>query len=88
VKDRTIQRDGGRNVLLLDQLRNECVDRRHLKSDADTENRGEQNDVPDLDGARPDQQAQGNSRHDLDHLGGDQDHAFVVTIRSRPADHG
>ena len=59
VKDRTIQRDGGRDLLLLHQLRNERVDGRHFEGDADAENRGEHDDVPDLNRARPDQQAEG-----------------------------
>ena len=43
--------------------------------------------MPDLNPVRHDEHAQGDGSCDLHHLRRDQDHAFVVPIRGRTADH-
>ena len=87
VKDRTIERDGGRDLLPPNEFRNQRVDRRHLERDAGPEAERQDDDVPDLNPSAVNEKPKRKREHDLNNLGPDQDSSFVVAIRRFAALH-
>ena len=72
---------------LLDELRDERVDRRHLERDADAEAKRQNDDVPNLDVSGEDEEPEDQREGDLGHLRPDEDLAFIVTIGGLAAFH-
>ena len=87
VKDRTIDRDAGRNLFAFYQFGDERGERRHFERIRNPENRGESQNVPDRDLAAPDEITDSDREGDLHELGDEQDFALVVFVRRRTAGH-
>ena len=62
VENRTVQRDGRGDLVLLHQLWDERGDRRHFERDADAEHSREHDDVPDLDAPGQNEEPEGRTR--------------------------
>ena len=87
MEDRTVERDGRRDLLLADKLGDEGADRRHLKRDANAEAERQNDDVPNLDVSAEDEESEDQREGDLGHLRPDEDLSFIVTIGGLAAFH-
>ena len=80
MKNGTIQCDGRRDFVALYQFRNERRDRRHFKTNRDSEQTPKKYHVPHVDLVGLDEPSQGQREPDLRNLSRDQNLALVRTI--------
>ena len=88
MENRAVHRDGGTDLVLGHQLGHECGGRRDLEGRGDSEANPRACDMPDGDGLRGDQCADGNGERGLDQHHDPEDEAFVVPVGNNSAEHG
>ena len=88
VKHRAIEPDGIWEVLFADELDEKCLACGHVKDLRDTEEAGEDGDVPELDVACNYEEAHGEGEDALDDLHREDEVALWHPVRDRTADKG